>query len=170
MNATTANVSDNDADAGRTITSRTARAPHSHICLGPLSVALLPTPFRQSAPVLIFPRIVAGGQTPNGVASVAPSNEGEVACAHLSLLPLPSRRGNLCAHGCLYVCKYTCVCLTVYRGCFRFMLKQFHVELALRGIKAMGLIIYKLAPRTDAPLTHTNTSTYTRTWRAERRS
>lgn len=169
MNATTTNVSDNDADAGRTITSRTARAPHSHICLGPLSVALLPTPFRQSAPVLIFPRIVAGGQTPNGVASVAPSNEGEVACAHLSLLPLPSRRSNLCAHGCVCVYKHMCVFDCVQR------LLQIYVETisrrtSIRGIKAMGLIIYKLAPRTDAPLTHTNTSTYTRTWHAERRS
>lgn len=83
-----------------------ARATLTHLSGSPL-----PTPFRQSAPALIFPRIVAGGQTPNGVASVAPSNEGEVACAHLSLLPLPSRRSNLCAHGCVYVCKYTHVCV-----------------------------------------------------------
>lgn len=85
-------------------------------------------------------------------------------CFHFRLGAATSARMAVC------VCINTCVCLTVYRGCFRFMLKQFHVKLALRGIKAVGLIIYKLAPRTDASHTHTNTSTYTRTWRAERRS
>lgn len=89
-------------------------------------------------------------------------------CFHFRLGAATSAHMGICTCVCIHMC--VCVCSSVYRGCFRFMLKQFHVELALRGIKAVGLIIYKLAPRTDAPLTHANTNTFTRTWHAERRS